>query len=295
MNIKRFLKYGLVVVAVSAFSVFGMVACAPVTLLNTITPSESFSKAKDLSYGELERHTLDIYKSENARANSPVIVFIHGGSWTDGSKDIYKFLAEGFTSEGFDVVVPNYRLYPNAVYPQMIEDSAKAVAFAKKQYPDRSLVVMGHSAGAYNVLMLGLDPDYLSNQGATLCQTVAGVVSLSGPTGIIPLKEEPYITIFPDRFTADDAPLNNVKGPTPPMFFGHGADDKTVYPQNSERLAEAIKSRGGVAKVKVYDHMNHTDAVKVLSRHFDGEASLKQDIIDFVTSLPRNNEQGYCR
>jgi len=97
---------------------------------------------------------LDIYRAEISRPDSPVLVFVHGGSWTDGSKNIYKFLAEGFTSEGFDVVVPNYRLYPDAVYPQMIEDSAKAVAFTSKQYPDRPLVVIGHSAGAYNVLIL---------------------------------------------------------------------------------------------------------------------------------------------
>lgn len=295
MTLKRIIKLGAGFCLAGFVATVGAVACAPVTLLNTITPSDSFTRAKNISYGELERQKLDIYKAESPRANSPVLVFIHGGSWTDGSKDIYKFLAEGFTSEGFDVVVPNYRLYPDAVYPRMIEDSAKAVAYAKEQYPERPLVVMGHSAGGYNALMLGLDPTYLSTQGAELCETVAGVISLSGPTGIIPLKEEPYITIFPDRFTGDDAPLNNVNGPTPPMFFGHGADDKTVYPQNSEKLAETISARGGVADIKVYEDMNHTDAVKVLSRHFDGDASLKDDIIAFMTNLPRDNGTGYCR
>ncbi len=295
MKIKRAAKFGTALCGVAVMTVFGVAACAPVTLLNTITPSDSFTKAKNLSYGDLDRQKLDIYRAESPRANAPVLLFIHGGSWEDGSKDIYKFLAEGFTSEGFDVVVPNYRLYPDAVYPQMIEDSAKAVAFAAQQYPGRPLVVMGHSAGAYNALMVGLNKDYLSAEGAALCQTVAGLVSLSGPTGIIPLKEEPYITIFPDRFTKGDAPLNNVTAPTPPMFFGHGSDDKTVYPQNSEALAEKITARGGLAQVKVYDGMNHTDAVKVLSRHFDGDASLKNDIIDFVTALPPKSNAGYCR
>ncbi len=295
MTFGRVMKFGLAITASSMALVFGTVACAPVTFLNTITPSGSFEKAKNISYGELERQKLDIYRTENPRANAPVIVFIHGGSWTDGSKDIYKFLAEGFTSEGFDVVVPNYRLYPDAVYPEMIEDSAKAAAYIVKQYPDRPIVVMGHSAGAYNALMLGLDKSYLSAEGADLCQSVAGIVSLSGPTGIIPLTEEPFITIFPDRFTKGDAPLNNVTGSTPPMFFGHGVDDKTVYPQNSEALAEKITARGGIANVKIYADMNHTDAVKVLSRHFDGDAGLKDDIISFATTLPSKGEQGYCR
>lgn len=295
MKIQRVMTLGLGLTALSVLSVFGAVACAPVTVLNTITPSSSFEKASNVSYGPLTRHALDIYRAENPRAKAPVLVFIHGGSWEDGSKDIYKFLAEGFTSEGFDVVVPNYRLYPEAVYPQMIEDTALSIAFAAKQFEGRPLVVMGHSAGGYNVLMAGLDKTYLEKAGGDLCQSVAGIVSLSGPTGIIPLSEEPYITIFPDRFTKEDAPLNNVSDVSPPVFFGHGSDDKTVYPQNSQRLAEKIEARGGMAMVKVYEGMDHTGAVRVLSRHFDGDAPLKDDIIQFATTLPSGGDTGYCR
>jgi len=221
-------------------------------------------------------------------------MFIHGGSWTDGSKNLYKFLAEGLTSEGFEVVVPNYRLYPEAAYPAMIEDSAKAVAFTAQRYPDRPLIVMGHSAGAYNVLMLTLDKSYTQSERVDLCRSVSGIVSFSGPTGIIPLTEEPYITIFPDRFTGQDAPLNNVTGPTPPVLFLHGSDDKTVYPQNSTALAEKITARGGQADVKIYDGLNHTDVVKVISRHFDGDATLKSDLIRFIEAQPKQ-KQNFCR
>lgn len=289
------MKTGFGILAASFATLLGALACAPVNILNTITPSGSFEKAKDISYGDLDRQKLDIYRAEISRPDSPVLVFVHGGSWTDGSKNIYKFLAEGFTSEGFDVVVPNYRLYPDAVYPQMIEDSAKAVAFTAKQYPDRPLVVIGHSAGAYNVLMLGLDGAYLKSAGANLCEAVSGIVSLSGPTGIIPLKEEPYITIFPDRFTSTDAPLNNVKGPMPPLFLGHGDKDKTVYPQNSEALAKKINERGGKAIYKLYDDMNHTGPVKVLSRHFDGDSSLKNDIIEFALDVSKGRKANNCQ
>lgn len=295
MKVRKLMKFGLGLTALSSLTLFGAVACAPVTLLNTITPSSSFVKASNISYGPLERQSLDIYRAETPRANAPVLLFIHGGSWEDGSKNIYKFLAEGFTSEGFDVVIPNYRLYPDAVYPQMIEDTALSVAFTAKQFEGRPLVIMGHSAGAYNVLMTGLNKTYLEQAGGDLCQSVAGIVSLSGPTGIIPLSEEPFITIFPDRFTRDDAPLNNVAGISPPVFFGHGTDDKTVYPQNSERLAEKINTRGGRADLEVYSGMDHTGAVKVLSRHFDGDSNLKDDIIKFATTLPSKGETGYCR
>lgn len=267
--------------------------CQPVDLLNTITPGGSFSRLKDVSYGELSRQTLDIYKAEKPRAGSPVLVFVHGGSWDSGSKDIYKFLAEGFTSEGFDVVVPDYRLYPEVKNPEFIIDNAKAVAYAAEQFPDRSIVMMGHSAGAYNVLMLGLQPDYLKSQSVNICETVSGIVALAAPVGIIPLTEEPLITIFPDRFEGQDAVLNNTSTPVPALFLGHGQKDKTVYPQNSTQLGEKITARGGKAEVEIYEGLNHTDMVKVMSRHFDGDTTLKSDIVRFVENLPRDG--GYCK
>jgi len=265
-----------------------LAACAPVTLLNGITPSGSFSKAKNVSYGELDRQKLDIYKADKPRANSPVLVFIHGGSWEDGSKDIYKFLAEGFTSEGFDIAVPNYRLYPDAVYPQMLEDSARAVAYIAQQYPDRPLVIMGHSAGAYNTLMIGLNKDYLSAKDISVCDRIAGLVSLAAPTGVYPLKEEPLITIFPDRFQKDDAPLAYVNSPSPKLFAMNGGDDTTVGPKNAEELAARVNGRGGDATLKIYDGVNHIEAVQFLSRHFDGKAPIKADIISFISGLPKN-------
>ena len=279
--------------AASLIGLIVLTACAPVTLLNGITPSSSFSKVKDVGYGKLDRQKLDIYKADKPRAGSPMLVFIHGGSWEDGSKDIYKFLAEGFTSEGFDIAVPNYRLYPDAVYPQMLEDSAKAVAYVAKQYPSRPLVIMGHSAGGYNALMVGLNNAYLSAEGVSVCDRISGIVSLAGPTGVHELKKEPLITIFPDRFQKQDAPIAYVGSPSPKLFMMNGGDDTTVRPKNAEVLAEKVKARGGAAELKIYDGVDHTEVVQFLSRHFDDEATIKADIIGFVEGLPKSGN--FCR
>lgn len=260
-----------------------LAACSPAKLLNVVTPSGSFSKAKDISYGNLERQTLDIYAPDNPRAGAPIVMFTHGGSWKDGDKGLYKFFAEGLTSEGFEVVVPNYRLYPEVKYPAFIEDTALAAAFTAKRYPDRPLVLIGHSAGAYNTLMTVLDGRYFKALGVDMCTAISGVVSMSAPTGIIPLGEEPFITIFPDRLSKTDAPLNNVNGPTPPILFLHGGDDDTVYPRNSQELAAKITARGGQAEVKIYPKLSHTDVIKVMSRHFDGGSPLKGDMVAFLS------------
>ena len=288
------MKKPLLLAATIGTLLIGLAACAPVKILNTITPSGSFDREKNISYGPIERQKLDIYRAEKPRLNAPVLMFVHGGSWDSGSKNIYKFLGQGFTAEGFDVVIPNYRLYPDAVFPVMIEDTAKAIAFTAQQFPGRELVVMGHSAGAYNALMTVMRPEFYPGGASAMCSTIAGVVALAPPTGIVPLKEEPLITVFPDRFTAADAPMNNVTGAVPPVFFGHGMKDTTVFPQNSQMLAEKITARGGQARVETYADLDHIDVIKVMSRYFDGGSSLKADVIDFIDGLD-TNKRNYCQ
>jgi len=173
-----------------------LVGCSAAGVLNGITPSSSFDRDKNIAYGDEDRQTMDIYRASEPKSDTPVIVFVYGGGWTRGEKGMYKFVAEGFTKEGFDVAVPNYRLYPDSVYPDMITDTGKAVNAVADAFPGRTLVLMGHSAGGYNVLMTAMATD-LSNVSAG--DRNAGVISLAAPTGAYPMTDEPYTTIFPDR------------------------------------------------------------------------------------------------
>ena len=278
----------------ASFAATFLVACSPVGFLNSITPSSSFSLEKNVSYGELDRQKLDVYTSQAPKADAPLIVFVHGGSWKDGSKDIYKFLGDGFAREGYDVVIPNYRLYPETKFPGFVEDAALAISYASKRYPDRSLAVMGHSAGGHMVTLLGMDGRYLEAAGVDMCSRISSIVGLAPPTGAYPLKEEPYITIFPERFGGQDAPLNNVNAPSPAMFLMNGGKDTTVGPKNSEELAAAITARGGNAVYKFYPELNHTEPVKVLSKYFDEDSTLKADIIGFIGAQARK-QNGFCQ
>ena len=284
---------GLKPFAAFLIAVTALAACAPVTVLNNITPSSTFDRSKNVSFGDADRDKLDIYRAEEPKDDAPVLMFVHGGSWDSGSKDIYKFLAEGFTKSGYDIVVPNYRIYPNAKFPDFLEDNAKAVAFTERTFPNRKIVLMGHSAGGYNVLMLGLNDKYLSAAGVDRCQSISGIVSLAAPVGVVPLESAPLTEIFPDRFTGNDAVLNNVNGPSPAIFLGHGESDTTVSPVNATKLAEKITARGGRAEAEIYPEQSHTDMVKVLSRHFDGDANLKADVVKFLESLPSSGTN--CR
>ena len=258
----------------------------PVFLLNFVTPSSTFNKTKNQVFGDGARDKLDIYRAKNPKPDAPVLMFVHGGAWDRGSKDIYKFLAEGFTKSGYDIVLPNYRLYPDAIFPNFLEDNAKAVAFTAETFPGRPIVLIGHSAGGYNVLMLALEDKFLAKFGVTLCETIRGVIALAAPVGVIPLEGERLLEIFPDGHAGDDGILNNVSSPAPPLFLGHGENDTIVNPINSTLLAEKVTGRGGSAVVRVYPGLNHIGPAQILSRFFETNSSLKSDVLEFIESLP---------
>ncbi|PHS40869.1 MAG: hypothetical protein COA91_03315 [Robiginitomaculum sp.] len=288
MKLRIFIFIASLIIALFLFA-----ACSPVRFLNTITPSGSYKLAKDIAYGDGERQKLDIYQSSKPKPGAPIVMFIHGGSWDTGSKNIYKFVGEAFASQGYTTVIPNYRLYPDVVYPKFINDTAAAIAYTAKRYPEQGLIVIGHSAGAYNAMMATVEPKYLQAQGVEVCRAIAGMVGLAGPYGAFPLKAERLLIIFPDRHTADDAPVNLIKGPTPPIFMAIGDKDTTVSELHSTALQKLIRARGGKADYKMYPGLNHTDVVKVLSRYFDGDSELKGDILRFIEANSQKRPN-YC-
>ena len=106
-----------------------------------------------------KRQSLDLYLP--AEKNPPVIVFIHGGGWNTGDKnlragglDVYGNIGRFYASRGIATAVINYRLMPAVTWRDQLEDAAQAVAWVHGHAPrygaDASrLFVMGHSAGAW--------------------------------------------------------------------------------------------------------------------------------------------------
>ena len=267
-----------------------LVACNGAAVLNTLTPSSAFDRERDIAYGELPRQTLDIYRADTPRDGAPTVVFVHGGGWEDGSKGLYKFIGDSFAKEGFDVVVPNYRLHPDAVYPSVVEDTARAAAWARERF-DRPVVLVGHSAGGYNVLQTVFAPEISEAAGLDVCASVAGVVALAAPTGVYELKEEPYVSVFPGRFLGDDAPINRARAgftDVPRVLFVHGEDDTTVGPRNSTELGDVLGER---AEVRLYEGRGHTDVVRLLARLFEDDSTMKADVVGFIEGLP---DEGFC-
>lgn len=247
----------------------------------------------DQPYGNGPRQTLDIWVPENAQASGrlPVIVFFYGGGWDSGERENYGFAGRALAQKGFVVVIPDYRLVPKAHWPDFLEDSAKAVAWTHQYIgglagdPDR-IALMGHSAGAYNAVMLALDPTWL--RGARSDPSIIrGVAGLAGPYDFLPMEkggsaDKAMGKVRPAEKTQ---PIAYARGDAPPLWLATGDEDTTVRPRNSQNLAAAIEKAGGSAALRIYPDMGHTGIVMALAGPFRSKGPVLDEATDFLRGV----------
>jgi acetyl esterase/lipase len=281
---RRRLGAAAVVAALAAVLLAG---CSPATILNALAPTGNLELRLAVPYGEHPRQRLDTYTPRAAAEPRPVVVFFYGGGWDSGSRESYLFVAEALASRGFVVVVPDYRIYPEVVFPAFLDDSAAAVAWAVRNAraiggdPGR-VFLMGHSAGAHIAAMLALDPQYLARAGLTPA-ALSGFIGLAGPYDFLPLKEPQLKIIFaPPETLARTQPINFVAPGAPPAFLAAPATDDRVSPGNTVRLSARLRAAGVPVTEQSYADLNHYTIVAVLSVPLRDSYSVLDDIERFV-------------
>jgi acetyl esterase/lipase len=239
---------------------------------------------RDLAYvpDGHERQKLDLYLPEKG-GNLPLIVWIHGGGWQNGSKD--RTQAVKFVPQGYAVASINYRLSSHAIFPAQIEDCKAAIrwlrAHAKEHGIDPQRIgVWGSSAGGHLVAMLGVTGDVKEfDKGLNLDQSsrVQCVVDFFGPTELFTMQAQTVIqgpinhdapespeskligaTVKEAKAKADKAsPLTYVSKGGAPILIMHGDKDPLVPLKQSEVFLEALKKAGVDATLHVVPGAGH--------------------------------------
>lgn len=118
-------------------------------------PPEDIMRWTDLDYAldGTPSHTLDVYYPKGTSEALPVIVNIHGGGWTYGTKGQYQYYCMYLAQQGFSVVNFNYRLAPEHRYPAALMDICMVLQWIKDQsgrfpFDVEKLFLVGDSAGA---------------------------------------------------------------------------------------------------------------------------------------------------
>ncbi|AYO82628.1 alpha/beta hydrolase [Methylobacterium brachiatum] len=268
---------------------FGFTAASPLTLFDAIGPRDAGGRlaVRDQAFGEGPRRRLDVYVPTVAAERAPVLVFFYGGSWQSGSKDDYAFVGHALAAQGFVTVLPDYRLFPETAFPGFLEDGAAALAWVRDNIAayggdPRRIVLAGHSAGAYNAVMLGLDPRYLNAAGVDP-KAIKAVAGLSGPYDFLPLDQDTTIKVFGK---APDLPLTQpttFAGPlSPPTFLATGDADTVVKPRHTVSLAAKLRAAHVPVQERVYAGLDHKDTLLALSVTFRSKAPELAEMAAFL-------------
>lgn len=265
-------------------------ACSPVKMLNSLVPENGYELVSSIEYGANARQKLDIYlpkAPEKSTTLKKVIIFYYGGNWDSGERADYKFVAEALASQGYIVVIPDYRVYPEVLFPTFMDDPVSVAKWVKtnieKYNGDVNKVFLaGHSAGAHMAVMMAINPVYLA-QASLKPDDFAGVIGLAGPYDFLPLKSDRLKVIFGAEVEQwKSQPINFVDGNNPPLFLAVGMKDGTVWPRNSFNLAKKIIEKRGLVEVHEFASYGHVDMVAKLAKPLRGNGELLKSIFNFV-------------
>lgn len=243
---------------------------------------------EDVRYGPEPTQRIDVIAPDTPGPH-PVLVFIHGGGWHSGAPGEYAFIGRHFARAGYMVVLPGYRLGKAGHYPHMLEDSAAALAWvqgnaARLGGDPARVFVMGHSAGAYNAVMLALDGQWLERAGVAR-GFIKGVVGLSGPYDFYPFTSDSARNAF--GHVADPRmtqPINQVRVPAPPMLLLTGDADETVKMRNSIALAKALTAAGQPTNPVILAGVDHAGPVLKLAAPFNRDRRVIDPVLRFLSA-----------
>jgi acetyl esterase/lipase len=218
----------------------------------------------------------------------PAIVFIHGGGWSGGNRQMYRGQIQEAAQRGYVAATISYRLmkYGEAkketttadpIFPAQIHDAKAAIrwvrANAERYHVDPNRIgVTGASAGGHLSLLVGLTDPASGLEGDSgnpeQSSRVQAVVNVFGPTDMVFCYEKSSVawifrlflggtpTEAAERYKAA-SPLNYVSKDDPPVLTLHGDQDALVPVEQAKRLDEKMKAVGASHTLMVFEGQGH--------------------------------------
>lgn len=243
----------------------------------------------DVCYSEKNKQYLDVHLPEEGAFD--VFVYFHGGGLERGDKRAKKCntFFENATEHGIAVVSCNYRMYPDAAYPDYIEDAADAVAWVlqnMKNYGEvKSVFVGGSSAGGYLSQMLCFDASWLADRGVAPGDIAGYVLDAGQPTSHFNVLRERGL--HTKRIVVDEAaPLYYLQPELtlPPMLIIVSDDDIKLRYEQTQLLVATLNYFGYGDLVELRE-MNGKHCAYVSAIDEEGRSVFGRLVIDFIEKV----------
>jgi acetyl esterase/lipase len=258
----------------------------------TIASADGVHTQFDIAYETLPGFrplTLDLYTPRTQSGPVPLVLFVHGGDWSNGDSrhaapfaDFPRALA-GLAAQGYVVASLNYRLSQEAHFPAALQDVKAAIrwlrghAVASGGDPTR-LALWGVSAGAQLASLAGVSCGVMEFEpkgdvGADAPSDCAdAVIDWYGPTDLQTLAQDNgktvagsaevnYLGCDPSNCVPGlarlSSPLAFISVQAPPFLIQHGLADTAVSPKQSQKLYDKLKAQAVPVALELYPDVGH--------------------------------------
>ena len=264
-----------------------------------------YAGVSNLAYaGNGRRNHLDIWQRPGLApdARAPVLVQVHGGAWTTGSKRGQAYpLLEYLAERGWVCVAINYRLAPKSVWPDQIVDVLQAVGWVRANIAEHGgnpdfIAITGGSAGGHLSALAALvagKPEFQPGF-EELDTSVQAAVPFYGIYDFSAFGEpgqgdaERFLgrVLFRSRL-ADDrvrweqaSPISHVRADAPPFFVIHGSNDSLAAVEQARTFVERLRAESDNPVVfaelpraqhafDIYSSVRTTHTVRAVERFLD--------------------------
>jgi acetyl esterase len=264
----------------------------------------------DGKYGDNTANTFDLWKASSKKP-APLVVYIHGGGLASGDKSkISANQVIQMLKAGFAVMSINYRLTPEAVFPQHYMDCARAIQYARYHAKDFNIdparvAATGGSAGGMTALWLGFHDDLAdpANADPVLRQStrLRVMAVFSAQTTLVPELVTKYIGVLATQYGSysngklfglkkeemtspkalglykEISPLTYLTRDDPPVWAFYSIPDK---PLTSDSTTSDAIHHPGFGKV-LKEEMDKL-GIECKLRHKDDGQNVNGDMVNFL-------------
>lgn len=257
---------------------------------------KSVTRVKNLTYlnsGDgLPEKQLNIFAPRKAK-NAPVLIFIHGGSWHSGRKEIYDFMGSRLARRGIVTVIIDYPLAPAYQLPAMEKASVLAVKWVSEHIQafggnPQQIFISGHSAGGHLAALAGIKKEPWKELG--IANPIKGMI-LNDPAGLdwywfLKERKEKYNAEDNyDAFTDNPeiwkkfSPIYYLDGNEPTILIMEGENTYPGIRLTVERFRKEAEAKGVKVRYSFYPKTKH---IPMITQFFWTRSKGYYDVLNFI-------------
>lgn len=219
----------------------------------------------DHDYGTGPTQKLDFWPGDSTCTSKPLMVMVHGGGWTAGSRSDMEAFRKHCSREGFSVANIDYRLadtLTGITLNHQLADIGQAVDYLSSRgyvqdYSNRKIVLFGYSAGSHLAMMFAYKTD--------TSRIISAVIALAAPTHLNDsLHQLPWFIMDDVGVVAgrtshqlgEASPCNYVDDACPTLLI-HGSADEIIPCTQSVVLHERLVAARRVSQLIVLEAETH--------------------------------------